>query len=143
MRFKAESSKISLLQGVRLFASCTDKELAQIAALADEVEVAQGTVLAGESHYGQEFFVIAEGQASVSLHGEPLASLGPGDFFGEMSLLDQGPRVATVTADTPMHLLVLDPRSFHTLLLDVPTITVKILVEVVKRLRAAETSPTH
>ena len=143
MRFKSGSSKITLLKGVRLFASCTDKELAQIAALADEVDVAPGTLLTGEGHYGQEFFVIAEGRATVSMGGEPVAELAAGNFFGEMSLLDQGPRVATVTAVTPMHLLVLDSRSFHTLLLDVPPITVKILVEVVRRLRAAEASALH
>jgi CRP/FNR family transcriptional regulator, cyclic AMP receptor protein len=143
MPFRSKSSKTDLLRGVGLFAHCTDKELGRIAALADEVEVADGATLTREGQPGHEFFVIVEGRATVARGGDTLATIEAGSFFGEMSLLDQGPRAATVTANGPTRLLVLDSRSFHALLHDVPSIATKILIELVGRLRRAEASTTH
>ena len=103
----ANTSKAGLLGGVGLFAGLNQREIARITALVDEFKADAGHVLCREGKSGQEFFVIVEGQAEATLRGEHLAFLGPGAFFGEMSLLDRGPRSATVTATTPMHLLAI------------------------------------
>ncbi len=93
-----------------------------------------------EGEPGQECYVIAEGTAGVSIEGRPVASLGVGEMFGEMSLLDMGPRVATVTAESPVRLCVLNPREFGTLL-EVPSVGRKIVRELAARLRACEAAP--
>ena len=140
---KTTSSKVELLKNVKLFHACSNKELARIAALADEHHVEAGEVLTQEGRPGGEFFVIADGEAKATLRGKKLATLGAGSFFGEMSLLDHGPRAATITAETPMHLLVLDPRSFMSLLDEVPSVSRKILRGLAERLRLAENAPQH
>lgn len=138
-----KSTKIKLLKGVRLFSACNDRELARIASLVDEVDIQPGHVLTKEGQPGGEFFVVADGVATATLRKKKLATLGPGAFFGEMSILDHGPRAATITADTPMHLLVLDPRSFVSLLDDVPSVSRKIMRILAERLREVEKAPTH
>jgi CRP/FNR family cyclic AMP-dependent transcriptional regulator len=136
--------KLDLLKKVSLFAPCGDKELRRIAHLVDSVEVDEGKVLTKEGDPGREFFVIADGKAKVTLKGKKLADdLGAGTFFGEMSLLDQGPRSATVTALTPMTLYVLDNRSFSTFLDEAPTVGRKIMKGLAQRLRNAEKAPTY
>ncbi len=139
----SKGTKIKLLKGVRLFSACNDRELARIASLVDEVDVPEGHVLTKEGTPGGEFFVIADGVATATLRKKKLATLGPGSFFGEMSILDHGPRAATITADTPMHLLVLDPRSFVSLLDDVPSVSRKIMRILAERLREVEKAPSH
>ncbi|HVL81664.1 MAG TPA: cyclic nucleotide-binding domain-containing protein, partial [Actinomycetota bacterium] len=104
------------------------------------VEVPAGTVLTREGSPGREAFVIAEGRASVTLDGRAMAELGPGAFFGEMALLDRGPRSATVEALTPMTLFVLDARSFSSLLAETPSVVRKMLQTVAVRLRAYESA---
>jgi CRP-like cAMP-binding protein len=136
-------NKIKVLKGVRLFSACNDRELGRIASLVDEVKVEAGRVLTKEGDPGGEAFVIADGKATATLRKKKLASYGPGSLFGEMSLLDHGPRAATITADTPMHLLVLDPRSFTALLDDVPSVARKIMRVLAERLRAIEKAPSH
>lgn len=144
MARRGKTNKTQLLRNVSLFSACSTKELARIAALADEADVEPGRVLTREGTPGGEFFVIAEGQATASLRKKKLATLGPGSFFGEMSLLDHGPRSATVTADTAMHLLVVDPRSFASLIDDVPSVARKIMRTLAERLRNSEKAPaTH
>jgi CRP-like cAMP-binding protein len=138
-----KGSKIKLLRGVRLFSACNDKELARIASLVDEVDLPKGHVLTKEGEPGGECFVVADGVATATLRKKKLATLGPGSFFGEMSILDHGPRTATITADTPMHVLVLDPRSFVSLLDDVPSVGRKIMRVLAERLREVESKPTH
>ena len=137
------NSKVDLLKQVPLLGACSTKELQKMATLMDEVEVEAGKVLAREGSPGREFFVIIEGQAKVSLRSKKLATLGPGAFFGEMSLLDHEPRSATVTAETPMHLLVLEASGFHTFIRDNPDVTVKILKGVAQRLRDLEKAPKY
>ncbi|HVE90681.1 MAG TPA: cyclic nucleotide-binding domain-containing protein [Actinomycetota bacterium] len=132
------TDKIRALGDVALFESCTRKELARIASLADTVDIGQGSVLTREGSPGREFFVIADGEADVHIDGEVVARLGPGSHFGEMSLLDQGPRTATVTARTPMTMFVLDGRSFGTLLNEAPAVAKKLLRTLAIRIRDAE-----
>jgi len=140
---RSKKAKNQALSGVLLFSNCSRKELDHIASLLTEVEVDAGKVLAREGDAGREFCVILEGKASVSIGGKEIAVLGPGDFFGEMALLDQGPRVATVKAVTPMELAVLSPTEFSTLIEENPAVARKVLRVMASRLRAAEKAPTH
>ena len=130
--------KAELLRGVSLFSACSNRELARISSLADEIEVPEGRVLTRQGQPGTEFFVIVDGTAKVSVRGKRTTTLGPGSGFGEMSLFDQGPRSATVAALTDMHLLVLDSRSFSSLIHEVPSVAAKIFREMAQRLRKAE-----
>jgi CRP/FNR family transcriptional regulator, cyclic AMP receptor protein len=141
---RGRDAKLELLGNVRLFAVCNKRELARIASLVDEVEAPKGKVLVRQGDTGQECFVIAEGRARATMRGKGTAMLGPGSFFGEMSLLDQGPRSATITAETDMHLLVLGSREFSALINEVPTVAVRIMRGLAERLRDAEPrQPQH
>jgi CRP/FNR family transcriptional regulator, cyclic AMP receptor protein len=140
---KNKDAKIRLLSGVSLFSACTRGELGRIASLVDQVEVPEGKILAREGDPGWEFFVVCEGRAKATKRGRKIGSIGPGSFFGEMSLLDEGPRSATVTAETDMQLLVLTYRSFSALIGDNPSVSRKMLRGMAERLRGAETAPTH
>lgn len=115
----------------------TDREIAQVAVLVDEIWVDAGEVLTSEGRTsGMESFIIVSGEAQVSLRGETIDTLSPGSFFGEMAMLDSRPRSATVTARTPMRLLVVGPASFETFLAQ-PGVAVRMLKAVVARLREA------
>jgi CRP/FNR family cyclic AMP-dependent transcriptional regulator len=140
MRFKRKSKgvKAQLLSGVRLFSACSKVELRRLASIVDEVDVPQGRVLTTEGKPGVECFVIVEGRARASARGRKIATLEAGDFFGEMSLLDGGPRSATVTADSDMHLLVMTSRGFSQVVEDMPSVARKILRTLAERLRETE-----
>jgi CRP/FNR family transcriptional regulator, cyclic AMP receptor protein len=143
-RRKSKDAKVELLRGVSLFSACSKRELSRIASLADQIEVPKGKVLTREGESGSEFFVIVEGQARVIVGKRGrVAPLGPGASFGEMSLLDRGPRTATVEAESDMQLLVLDARSFSSLLAEVPSVARKVLAAMAARLRVAEKEAIH
>jgi CRP/FNR family transcriptional regulator, cyclic AMP receptor protein len=95
------------LKSIPLFQTVSDEELSQIAPFADEVHVEVGTQLVGEGDFSYEFFAIEEGEADVTRGGEHVAELGPGDFFGEIGLLEKDLRTASVTAKTDMRLVTL------------------------------------
>lgn len=135
--------KIDFLSQVPMFAACNQRELRKIASVADQVEVAKGETLMTEGTPGREFFLIVDGTAKVTLRGKKLATLGPGEFLGEMALLDQGPRSATAVAETPLTLLVVQARDFSNLLEEVPVVTRKIMRGMAGRLRAVDQAPTH
>ena len=99
-----DSSRLSTLP---LFEDVADDELAEIATFAQEVTVEEGRELVREGDFSYEFMAIEEGEAEVTRHGEHVANLGPGDFFGEMGLLEKTLRNATVTAKTPMRVVTL------------------------------------
>ena len=143
LRRRSRNDKVELLRGVSLFSACSGRELNRIASLADEIDVPPGRVLVRQDDPGREFFVIVEGKAKVSPRGKRAVELGPGSGFGELALLDQGPRSATVSAETDMHLLVLDSRSFFSLIEEVPSVAAKVFRAMAQRLRAAEEEPTH
>jgi CRP-like cAMP-binding protein len=144
MRRRSQDAKVELLRGVPLFSSCSKRELSRIASLADQIEVPAGKALTREGDRGSEFFVVVEGQARVMVRDRGrVPPLGPGASFGELSLLDQGPRSATVEAETDMQLLVLNARSFSSLLAEVPSVARKVLVAMAARLRVAETEALH
>lgn len=142
LRRGGSDRKVQLLGKVPLFAECSQKELSKIASLADEIEVDKGTVLTKEGMPGRECFVVSEGKAKATLRGKKLASYAPGDVFGEMSLLDNEPRSATITAESEMVLFVVDSRSFWGLCEEAPTVTRKIMKAIAQRLRRVEKAPT-
>lgn len=133
--------RIDRLRNVPLFARCSAKELAFVASHVDEVDIPSGRVLCKKGESGGDFFVILEGKAEVDAQGGKRA-LGPGDFFGEIALIDNGPRTATVTAATPMRCLVLSHSQFRDVIHQNGEIALAILRAVTERLRAATPLPT-
>jgi CRP/FNR family cyclic AMP-dependent transcriptional regulator len=103
------------LKDVPFFRTMSKKELAVVAQQTDEIDVPTGKVLAQEGDFGDEFFVIDDGTAEVTRGGARIAELGPGDFFGELALLEAERRNATVTATSPMRLIVMTRPSFRAL----------------------------
>lgn len=136
----SQDHKIERLEEVHLLEGCTRRQLRAIARISEVIEVPAGTVLAQAGKPGEEFFLILDGAARVEVSPRKRSRLGPGDYFGEMSLLDGGPRSATVTADTPVRLLVIKRGDFSALLRQVPELTQIILATLSKRLRQAEQS---
>ena len=138
MGLRGTPDKVALLRNVRLFEGLSDRQLRQIARLADEVDTPAGKVLARAGESGREMFVIVAGQAKVTTSHGRTAQLNSGDFFGEMSLLDGGVRSATVEAATPMRLLVIGQREFFALLAEAPLISKCIMRTLSQRLRTAD-----
>jgi CRP-like cAMP-binding protein len=127
-----------MLRSVALFQSCSLTELGRICSLTKERWARAGEVLTRQGAPGLEAFVIVEGKATATRHGREIAALGPGSLFGELALLDGNPRTATVTADTSMVLLVLSRSEFSSLLVQVPTVSRKIISELGMRLRRTD-----
>jgi len=127
-------AKVELIAGVPLFERCSKGELAAIANIADQIERPEGRVAVHEGELGQEFWVLVEGNAEVTRDGARVATLGPGDFFGEIALVSNVPRTASVTTTSPVRALVVSSRDFWTLLDESPTTQRKILETVGDRL---------
>lgn len=125
--------KIDLIRNVPLFAECSKKELAEIAGIADEIDLPAGKVLIREGATGYEFFVLIEGTVDVTQGGEKVRSMGPGEFFGEIALVSKSPRSATVEATSPVRALVIEQRSFRALLEHSPTIQLGVLQALAER----------
>jgi CRP/FNR family transcriptional regulator, cyclic AMP receptor protein len=132
-------AKIELLKRVPLFAGCSKKELGEIALVADEIDVEAGKVLTREGESAREFFVIVDGAADVRRKGRKVATMGSGDFFGEIALVSSRPRTATVTATAPGRLLVVTDRAFRQLLQNMPSLQLKVLTALADRLAADAT----
>ena len=133
MRFHKDQ-KIELLSQVPLLSRCSKSELQRIAKLADLVDFKEGETLMTEGSRGAEFFVIVDGAAEVIKDGHRLAELGAGDWVGEIALLSDVPRTATVVASTELETLVLTRQGLSALIHDVPTIGTKVLAAVGERL---------
>jgi CRP-like cAMP-binding protein len=138
----AKDGKLAHLAQVRLFSTLNKKELALVGKASDEVRVSAGKVVVSEGAAGHEFYLILEGQAVVRRGGRRVAMLGPGQYFGELSLLDRGPRTATVVADTDMTVLVLGQREFTAILDLVPVVSHKLLEAMAARLRECDSRAT-
>ena len=132
------SSLTEHLAEISLFSGCSPKDLQRLAKATDEIAVEAGTVLTNQGDVGREAFILLSGTATVERDGRTVASLGPGDHVGELSLLDGGPRTATVTATTDVQLLVLSRPAFNGVLDEIPTLAHKLLVSLAHRLRVAE-----
>jgi CRP-like cAMP-binding protein len=124
------------LARVPLFSTCSKAELRSIAQLGTEVPMADGKMVTEQGKPGFEFCLVMSGKARCLVDGTQVAEFGPGDFFGEMALLDHGPRHATVIANGPLQLLVLDAREFSALLDTSPSIAKKLLTSFAARERA-------
>jgi CRP/FNR family cyclic AMP-dependent transcriptional regulator len=137
MRHKHDG-RIEQLRQVALFQACTQSELRELASITTEIDATAGTVLCRQGEVGRECYIVIEGEATVTIGDADIDTVGPGGFFGEMALLDGGPRVATVTAASAMRLLVLSRPEFTQLLYDVPSVSAKLLAGVGARLREAQ-----
>ena len=140
--WRSAPRKTVLLERLPLFAGLSRRELSQISRLMDEVEVPAGKRLATSSQPGHEMFIIVDGRAEVTTRAGRRVYLGPGDFFGEMSLLDGEPRSANVEAATAMRVFALGTRQFWQLLNESPGVTRKIMQALSRRIRQSEHSPT-
>jgi CRP/FNR family transcriptional regulator, cyclic AMP receptor protein len=134
----ATKSKGIDLGEIWLFSACPANQLRMIRKAVEEVEVPAGVVLCEEGTVGREFFYIVEGTATIKRGGRRVTTLGPGRYFGELSLLDRLPRSATIVSETPMSLLVLEQRQFNGLLDSMPGMARKLLVAMSERLREAD-----
>jgi len=130
--------KVEYLKQVPLFASLSSRELGQIIKFADEVDVSAGRVLATQDDPGDEFYVIVRGTATVRRGGRKIAQLGPGDFFGEMALLDGEPRSASVETAEDSVVMVVQRRDFDYCLDELPGLARAMLTTMSKRLRVAD-----
>jgi CRP/FNR family transcriptional regulator, cyclic AMP receptor protein len=142
MKLFSQDKKVESLKRAPLFADLSRKELVQLARLSDDVEVPAGRVLCKEGAPGREFFVLVEGEVDVVKNGRRVAALGAGDFVGEISLLEQTPRTATVTAKTPLRFFVLTPKEFQQVLDENPSVERKILRALARRVLELSRDPT-
>lgn len=129
-----KNAKVELIKRVPLFSQCSKRELAEVAAVADEIDLREGKELTRQGRPGREFFVLVEGEADVRKDGRKIATMKGGDFFGEIALVSSKPRTATVVATTPLRVLVLTERSFKRLLERSPSIQLKVLQALAERI---------
>jgi CRP-like cAMP-binding protein len=128
-----KDAKVDMLKRVPLFATCSKRQLKGIASIADEFGQRQGATLAKQGDRGREFMVLIEGTADVARDGKKLASLDAGAFFGEMALLADQPRMASVVTTSPVRALVITDRAFARLLREDPGMQAKVLAVVAAR----------
>jgi CRP/FNR family transcriptional regulator, cyclic AMP receptor protein len=135
-RTKRES--VVALKGVPLFSDLPKRALQRLAKESDELSFGPGERLVEEGRLGETLFVVIQGKAKVTRRGRRVGSVVPGDFFGELSTIDGGPRTATVEAETPMRVLRLFRSTLRKLLHDEPELSIKILDGIVRRIRQVE-----
>ena len=129
-----KDAKTDLIKRAPLFARCSKRELARISSIADEIDFRAGKVLTREGDRGREFFVLIEGAAEVRKSGRKINTMGDGDFFGEIALVSNVPRTATVTTTSPVRALVIRDTEFRTLLRESSEIQRKVLETLADRL---------
>ena len=139
----AVDTKLEMLRGVPLFAAMKQRDLEAVERLADTVDLPAGQTLMRQGATGNEMFVIASGSVSVDRNGNEVATLGPGEVVGEMALLSEGPRLATVTTLEPTTVFVLGHREFHTLLEDSSELRQCIFDSLAKRIRVIDADAPH
>lgn len=133
---KKSADGAAKLAGVAFFEGFTDDELARVAALADDVEAEQGSVLIDQGRVGQECYVIIDGRAGVWIGDEHVATLEPGSMVGEMALVDHRPRSATVVAETALQLIAFDTKHFKQLLEEMPKAHDRVMQILSARMRS-------
>ena len=130
--------KVDLLKSIPLFEGLGERELEQIARLVDEVDVPVGKVLMREGEPGDEMFIVVSGSFTINRHGNVIRECGAGAALGEMALMSEGPRTATVTANEPGRLLVVGHREFHSLLEVAPGISKHLLATLARQIRSLD-----
>ena len=142
MKLFSQDTKVQALKGASLFDGLSRKELTQLARVSEDLEVEPGTVLCEEGEIGHEFFVIVDGKVKVTRKGRRVATRGGDEFVGEIALLEDVPRTATVTAETPVRLFVLTRKDFRHLLDTQPGVERKVLRALARRLAETSRDPT-
>jgi CRP-like cAMP-binding protein len=132
---RVADSKTRALAQVPLFAGCTPRELTFIAARTDEVSVPAGKELTRQGKLGHTFYVMLDGEADVEIDGKHRTTLGTGDFFGEISMLDRGEGTATIVTTSPCRLMVMSHDQFRDVVKSHDGILVKVLAAMARRLR--------
>jgi CRP/FNR family cyclic AMP-dependent transcriptional regulator len=135
---RAMAAPVEALRDVPFFAGFGTKELERLAREFKERTFREGSTVTREGATGAGFFVIAEGNANVTVNGEPKGTLGSGDHFGEIALIDDGPRTATITAATDLRCYGLTPWEFRPFVEEHPQVAWTLLQELARRLRAAQ-----
>ncbi len=135
--------KLELLKRVPLLSGLGKRELQEVGRLAEEIDVKAGHVLMREGASGSEFFVIVDGSVRIERGASTLRILGPGDFLGEIALVDDGPRTATATTESAAKLLVVGHREFHSLMDQFPSIQTCVLQALAQRVRNLDTDAAH
>lgn len=131
-------AQLNSLKNVPLFSACSKKELEKVAKAADEITMAAGSIVVDQGEMGREAYVILSGEVSIKRNNRKIATLGTGDVVGELSLLDHGPRTASVVCVTDCTLLVIDQRRFINVLDDVPSIAHKLMGALASRIRVMD-----
>ena len=138
MRKRVPRSVLAGLRNLPLFSKCTNRQLKRLAALGTPVPIEAGREVTVAGEPGSEWFVVVSGTASCRVRGGEVATFGPGDFFGELSLIDGSTRSASVVADTPMRLLDFNRGEFGTLLEVAPSVALMMLTAMAARMRATD-----
>lgn len=138
MQLFSHDTKADALGLCPFFEGLSRRDLEELAKRTEDLEVEAGKALAREGEPGSEFFVIVEGEVSVTKDGQEIRTLGPGEFFGEIALIEDRPRTATVTAKTPLRFFVLTRQSFRSLLQHQPELEEKVMRALEERVRATE-----
>jgi CRP/FNR family transcriptional regulator, cyclic AMP receptor protein len=135
--------KLELLKSVPLFAGFGGRELTRVGMLADVVDLPAGRVLMRQGETGREMFVIVRGRAEIERDGQVIGEVGDGGILGEIALVDEGPRSATVRLTEPSQLLVVAHREFHSLMDEMPTLRMQVLETLASRVRHLEPDRPH
>jgi CRP/FNR family cyclic AMP-dependent transcriptional regulator len=142
VRLFSHDTKMEALKRAPLFEGLSRAELVLLSRVSEDLEVPAGKVLCRQGEIGHEFFVIIEGEIDVTRDGEHLATRSSGDFFGEIALLEEMPRTATVTAKTPLRFFVLTRQAFTRLIDDNPRVERKVLRALARRVADLAPDPT-
>jgi CRP/FNR family transcriptional regulator, cyclic AMP receptor protein len=142
VRLFREDTKIEALRQAPLFEGLSKKELGELAKLADDLEVEPGKILTREGETGREFFVLMDGEVEIERGGKSLGTRGAGDFIGEIAILEDVPRTATVTAKTPLRFFVLTAQSFRSVVDQFPEVERKVLRALARRLVSLSDDPS-
>ncbi len=142
MRLFNQDTKVQALKRVPLFEGLSKKELTELARVTEDLEVPAGQVLCKEGDTGQEFFVIVDGNTEITSKGKPVAARGGGDFVGEIALLEDTKRTATVTAQTPLRVFVLTRQDFRHLVRNNPSVEQKVMRALARRVVELSADPT-
>jgi cAMP-binding proteins - catabolite gene activator and regulatory subunit of cAMP-dependent protein kinases len=134
----ARDEKLELLHSIPLFSRFDRKHLKRLGMLTEELDVPAGKVLIRQGELGDDLMILTKGLVGVERDGKKVNKLGPGEFFGEIALIERGPRTATVTTETPCRLLILNHRSFHSVMEEFPEVAAQVLLTLAHRLRSLE-----
>jgi CRP/FNR family cyclic AMP-dependent transcriptional regulator len=141
MKLFSQDVKVTALARTPLFSDLSKKELTHLARMSDDMEIEAGHVLCREGETGREIFVIVDGEVEVTRKGKPVKRSGGDEFFGEIALLEDIPRTATVKAKSPLRLFVLTSRDFRHLVASSPSVERKVMRSLARRLAELSDDP--